>query len=254
MLLIGALLVLFPGFVIFYLICGALDVIRNRNLDWPLVQKYFLGHGALTWYLSPFNLLMDVLTLPYWNKGVYELKDLPKPYQDELTTLVETINTKNIVGQLEDKLKSHEREMIFFKWYGHNLDNVINFPEFHAKYKYIRTIGISVFNKRMSTSKHFGPFRMTLRVLYNINEITSDQVYIEVGDRRNYWRESKLFIFDDTLLHQSVNESDARRYCAFIDIMRPSLIAPVMSVIVYVFGWLFMKMNRIFYNGWEFVK
>ena len=35
-----------------------------RNLD-----RYFAGNGVFTWLLSPFNLLMDLLALPYWNKA-----------------------------------------------------------------------------------------------------------------------------------------------------------------------------------------
>lgn len=231
-----------------------LDVIRNKNLDLELVKKYFLGHGSLTWYLSPFNLFIDLLTLPYWNKGVYELKDLPPPYQAEIKALLETIDQKNLAAELQDKLKDHDREMIFFKWYGRNLDTILNFPEFHRDYKYIRTIGVSVFNRRKSTNKHFGPVRLTLRLLYNINPIASDQVYIEVGNKRNYWRDNRLFIFDDTPMHQSVNEADDRRFCAFVDVLRPTLMPRALSAIVSVYGAVFLKLNRLFYNGWEFIK
>lgn len=253
-LLYAALLYFVPLFALFYLICGVLDVVRNKRLDRELVRKYFLGHGSLTWLLSPVNLFIDLLTLPYWNKGVYKLEDLPPAYQAEIRDLLETMDQKNIVAQLEDKLKDHNREMIFFKWYGRNLENVINFPEFHKDYKYIRSIGISVFNRRKSTNRHFGPLRLTLRLLYNLNTTTSDQVYIDVGDKRNYWRENKLFIFDDTLLHQSVNESDDRRYCAFVDVLRPSLMPRVFRAIVSAFGVVLLRLNRLFYNGWVFIK
>jgi len=47
--------------------------------------------------------------------------------------------------------------------------------------------------------------RHLLRTLYNINQITSEQAYIKVGGHINRWRDSKLFIFDDTLQHQSRN-------------------------------------------------
>ena len=95
---------------------------------------------------------------------------------------------------------------------------------------------------------------MTLRMLYNINPIKSDKIYIDVGDVRHYWHDNEIFIFDDTLLHQSVNEEDRRRYCVFVDIIRPSLIPGVMRTIVAVFGRLFIKLNRIFYNRWVFIK
>ena len=39
-----------------------------------------------------------------------------------------------------------------------------------------------------------------------------------------------LFIFDDTLIHQSFNEEDDLRYCAFIDIIRPSYFDNIMKL------------------------
>lgn len=243
-----------PLLMLFYLVCGVLDVIRNKKISWFLLHQYFLGHGSFTWLLSPVNLLLDFLTIPYWNKGVYALTDLPKSYQDELSTLLATMDSKDLVTALEKKLANTNREMIFFKWYGKNIHTSIFIPEFHRNYDYISTIGVSVFNKRKSTSRHFGPIRMTLRVLYNINPMQSDKAYIEVGDKRNYWNKNKLFIFDDTLLHQSINESDELRYCAFIDILRPSLSPRLFRLMVSAFGWFFIKVNRVFYNGWAFIK
>ena len=46
--------------------------------------------------------------------------------------------------------------------------------------------------------------------------------FIKVGNHVNYWQDNKLFIFDDTLQHQSCNNSDAVRYCMFLDILRPT--------------------------------
>ena len=69
-------------------------------------------------------------------------------------------------------------------------------------------------------------------MLYNINPIDSKQVYIKVGSHVHYWRENKLFIFDDTLRHESCNKSDEVRYCMFVDILRPSLFPRLMSAIL----------------------
>ena len=112
--------------------------------------------------------------------------------------------------------------MIFFKWYGENIDTFVNAPAFHRPWKYVQTIGVSVFNKKVSTSKHFGPIRPTLRILYNLNDIDDNSAYIVVGNVTHYWKDGKLFIFDDTLMHQSFNESDKIRYCLFVDMLRPS--------------------------------
>ena len=72
----------FPKIALFYAICGAYDVGRNQGLNFSTLRRYFIGNGFLTWVLSPFNTLLDLLSLPYINKGVYRMEDLPPAYQD----------------------------------------------------------------------------------------------------------------------------------------------------------------------------
>src|ERR1051325_1827425 len=73
-----------PVFFAVYFCLGLVDYARNKRKTLASFDRYFAGNGLFTWLLSPFNLLMDVLALPYWNKGVYQLSDLPRPYQDEI--------------------------------------------------------------------------------------------------------------------------------------------------------------------------
>ncbi|MES2462165.1 MAG: aspartyl/asparaginyl beta-hydroxylase domain-containing protein, partial [Armatimonadota bacterium] len=204
-----------PKLAIFYFLFGTYDVLRNQALSFATLKRYFFGNGILTWLLSPFNTLLDLLALPYINKGIYQLEDLPPAYQVEVKRLIEAAHREDLVRQLKERTKDQSRSMVFFKWYGANVDTFVDVPAFHEPYKFIQTIGVSVFNKRQSTSKHFGPFRATLRVLYNINNVESKDAYIEVGDVIHRWRDEKLFIFDDTLQHQSFNQTDGERYCLF---------------------------------------
>ena len=243
-----------PYVALIFVLLGLYDVLRNTKRNSSVILQYFTGNGILTWLLSPFNVLMDILTLPYINRGIYQLEDLPKGYQDEIRSLVDTAYRQKLVEQLEPRTKDKARSMIFFKWYGSNVNTFVDIPEYHCPYKYIRTIGVSVFNRRESTSRHFGPMRATLRVLYNLNDIEDNSAYIEVGKIKHYWKEEKLFIFDDTLLHQSFNESDKARYCLFVDIVRPSLIAPLMSGIVTVIRTFLKSVNYLFYKNWEVIK
>jgi beta-hydroxylase len=113
---------------------------------------------------------------------------------------------------------------------------------------------VSIFNKRQSTGEHFGPLRVTLRVLYNINDIDNKNVYIKVGDKTHYWQENKLFIFDDTLQHQSCNESDAMRYCLFVDILRPSPFPWLMSGVLTGIRLMMAPLRAIFYKHWTVIK
>jgi aspartyl/asparaginyl beta-hydroxylase (cupin superfamily) len=254
LLILAPLTYFFPKIMLFYYACGVYDVARNKNLSLAVLDRYFFGNGLLTWLLSPFNVLFDILALPYINKGVYKLGDLPKPYQDEIKALIDGAHQQDLVGQLQRAAESNPRSMFFFKWYGANVDTVIDVPAFHHDYKYIKTIGVSVFSKKERTSKHFGPLRATFRVLYNVNTMDDNSAYIVVGDTTNYWRENKLFIFDDTLLHQSFNESDKARYCLFVDIARPSAVPALMSAIVALNRLLFRGLNSIFYKKWKVIE
>ena len=243
-----------PYVLAFYVLCGLREVMRNTRRTIATIDRYFAGNGSFTWLLSPFNLLMDILCLPYRNKGIYQLSDLPEAYQAEIRTITEAAHKRDVVGLLAGKTDQCKRGMIFFKWYGRNVPASVDVPEFHGEYKYIRTIGISVFNKRQSTSKHYGPLRVTLRVLYNINHIDSPEVYIRVGRHTHYWRDGKLFIFDDTLQHQSCNGSDEPRYCMFVDILRPSPFPWLMSAVLWCVRKVAAPINACFYRQWTFVK
>ena len=253
-LLVLALCFFLPKVMLVFVVCGVYDVSRNKPLTWSVIDRYFFGNGVFTWVLSPFNVLMDIVALPYVNKGVYRLEDLPKPYQDEIQAVIDGAYKQDLVGQLRRAAEAHARSMFFFKWYGANVDTVIDVPAFHRDYKYIKTIGVSVFSKKESTSKHFGPMRATFRVLYNVNDMDDDSAYIEVGNTTNYWRENKLFIFDDTLLHQSFNESDKARYCLFVDIARPSMLPALLAGVVTLNRILFRGLNSIFYKKWKVIE
>ena len=94
---------------------------------------------------------------------------------------------------------------------------------------------------------------MTYRILYNFNKVKKEGSYIEADGRINKWKYDPLFIFDDTLIHQSFNEEDNLRYCAFIDIIRPSNFDNIMKSILIGVGFLLKKTRSIFYKNWKMI-
>jgi len=244
----------FPKIALFYAICGAYDAGRNRPVNFETLRRYFIGNGFLVWMLSPVNILLDLLSLPYINKGVYRLADLPPPYRDEVQRLIQAANDSDLDRQIEERSKEHPRTMFFFRWYGVNVNTSLNVPAFRQPWKYIETIGVSVFNRKVSTSKHFGYLRASLRVLYNLNDMKDDSAYIVVGDTTSYWRDNKLFIFDDTLLHLSANETEQPRYCLFVDIIRPTLFPRVMAGVLTVVRTLTQGIKFVYYKNWKIVE
>jgi hypothetical protein len=250
----GLFIFFLPKTALLYVICGAYDVSRNSGLSATTLRRYFIGNGFFTWVVSPFNCLLDLLSLPYVNKGVYRLDDLPPAYRDEVTRLIQAANESNLVAQMEEASKQHPRTMAFFRWYGVDQNTFLNAPALRQPWQYIETIGISVFNKKVSTSKHFGYLRASLRILYNLNDMTDDSAYIVVGEETNYWRENKLFIFDDTLLHQSFNETDQTRYCLFVDMIRPTPFPAVMRAVVSAVRVLTQSFKFVYYQNWKVIE
>ena len=244
----------FPIPFLVLIVCGVWDVSRNKGLDTSVFRQYFLRNGIGTWLASPLNILMDILALPFINRGVYKLEDLPPDYQNEIQGVLDEADKNALVGQLEKHTAGMPRAMFFFKWYGRNAETSIDIPSFRRDYKFIRTIGVSAFRERESTSRHFGPFRPSLRVLYCLNDVKDPNAYIKVGPIENRWKDSKLFIFDDTLLHQSFNETDEPRYCLFVDIIRPSYLPFVFGLAISVIRVVFRGINGVFYKNWKLVN
>jgi hypothetical protein len=212
-------------FCYFYLISGFLDVIRNgKAINLNLLETYFVGHGTSTWLFSPLNLLTDLLALPYISHGRLNYDKLPARYKAEVDKVLNAMRDNNLPERLAPHMSHAPKEMVVWKWYAKNhYEAPVEVPEFHDDYKYIKSISISIFNKKARTGRHFGPFRASYRILFNIKPLKSKDVYIETQGHRHYWHENPLLIFDDSMMHESVNNSDESRYCGFIDMSKPSM-------------------------------
>ncbi len=221
-----------------FLITGLYDVFRQKNPNIKFVfTQYFLVNGTLAWIFSPFNLLIDIICLPFINKQVYRLDQLPKKHREEIRTLLEESPKEYLVQSLEELGATADRSMMFYKWYGVNVQTGYPCDLFHKRFKRILTIGISSFRAQAQTSPHFGWLRAGVRVLINIDEEVGEGAYIDVNGDRHVWKtDGPLFIFDDTVLHQSFNRTDKKRNCLFVDITRPSLVPWLIYGIINFFG------------------
>ena len=113
---------------------------------------------------------------------------------------------------------------------------------------------MSAFGARERTSRHFGPLRLTLRVLYNLEPPATGDVFIEVDGEVHHWRDDPLFIFDDTVFHRSVNDREGARYCLFLDVARPSPFPRAFDAAVRATSAIAGSFNRLFYKNWSFVR
>jgi beta-hydroxylase len=254
LLVLVPLLYLVPYLVLFFLVCGALDIKRHFKVTPDMAEKYFLGNGIPTWLLSPINLLADLLSAR--NLGTYRLEDLPAAHRAEVEACVKAFveNGSLIKARVAEVLGDRKRGMLTFKWFARKQDITVRIPAFEQDYRYIKTIAVSVFNQREKTSWHFGPLRLTFRVLYNLDPIDSDGVFINVDDKTHYWKNQPLFMFDDTLFHQSVNDVDQARYCLFMDIVRPNHLQPVFDAAIAGAAVIAASFKTVFYKNWSFIR
>lgn len=240
-----------PWLTLFWLVCGAIDVARNKAKNRLLLSRYFMGNGILTWLLSPFNLFVDLISRR--NPGIYTLDDFPAEWREEIETVLNTFRTRRdeITGEIDAKFHDGRRGMYVYRWYGKpNIDTV---PEFNREFKYVKTIAVSVFSGKESTTWHYGPLRLTLRVLLNLKPADSDRVFIECNGERHLWRDNPLYIFDDTLFHRSVNEVDARRYNVFMDVIRPTPVPGFLGALLSVVSMIADQMKSLFYKNWRMI-
>jgi beta-hydroxylase len=240
-----------PWVTLLFLVTGLIDVMRNDCESLDLFLGYFLGNGLFTWLLSPFNVAVDLIS--HRNPGVWKLEDFPPDHRAEIETVLGVFerDKARIMEEIDAAFPSGRRGMYVYQWYGKQ--HIRTVPEFNERYRFIRTIAVSVFEGRESTSLHFGPLRLTLRVLYNLRPSVTDDVFIECGSVRNLWYKTPLFIFDDTLRHRSVNLYDARRYCVFMDILRPSPVPGVLSALLAVISAGVDRFNGVFYKNWKMI-
>jgi aspartyl/asparaginyl beta-hydroxylase (cupin superfamily) len=247
--LLVLLLWFIPIIVAIWVVAGLIDFARNKAKTRLMLSRYFVGNGIPTWILSPFNLFIDLLS--YRNPGVYTLDDFPPAYRDEIEAVLGTFRTRKdeIVAEVDRQFSDGRRGMYVWRWYGKQ--HQTNVPEFNRDFRYVKTIAVSVFSGKESTTWHYGPLRLTLRVLLNLNPADSDRVFIECNGARHLWRDNPLYIFDDTLFHRSVNEVDARRYAVFMDVIRPSPVPGFLGVLLAGVSAIADQMKAIFYKNWK---
>lgn len=68
---------------------------------------------------------------------------------------------------------------------------------------------------------HRGVFNGVLRYHLGIVVPDSEDVFINIDNNKTYWHEGESFIFDDTLLHEAINNSAERRVVLIIDYIKP---------------------------------
>jgi beta-hydroxylase len=68
---------------------------------------------------------------------------------------------------------------------------------------------------------HRGVFNGVLRYHLGLIVPKTEDIYINIDNKKAFWNEAESFVFDDTLLHEAINRSTEKRVVLIIDYIRP---------------------------------
>ena len=160
-------------------------------------------------------------------------------------------NGERIKAHVAETLEQNKRCMLTFRWFNTTQGTALRYPAFERDYRFIKTIAVSVFNTRERTSWHFGPLRLTFRVLYNLEPVRSPDAYIEVDDRVHRWIDDPLFIFDDTAFHRSTHSGRGSPVRPVHDNVRPNHSRVAFEAGVHTVSVISGSLKRLFYKNWS---
>jgi beta-hydroxylase len=125
--------------------------------------------------------------------------------------------------RIEDQNKWKTLVLKVFDYY--NEANCLSCPLTHEIISYQKNNIVSALFSVMEPGTHIKPhrgvFNGVLRYHLGIIVPNSEDVFINIDNRKTFWQEGKSFIFDDTLLHEAINNSAERRVVLIIDYIRP---------------------------------
>lgn len=96
----------------------------------------------------------------------------------------------------------------------------------------VRLAMFSILKAHSQIKPHTGPFRGSMRYHLGIQVPQDrDRCFIQVDKYQYHWNEGESFLFDDTFVHQVVNDTDEDRIVLFLDIQRTGeeLLSPIMD-------------------------
>ena len=130
----------FPKLTLFYAICGIYDVTPSpAGHAGVVLRQYFVGNGVPTWLLSPFNIADGHSDAALHQQGrVPAFRSAGALSRRSRAPDRAVSKSQNLVGELAERIKQIDRTMIFFKWYGENVDTFLDTPAFHEKSKYVQ--------------------------------------------------------------------------------------------------------------------
>ena len=217
-------------FVIFVIIFFILLTEHDRNKRPKIdIKKYYNLKQII---LGIFNSLVSIID----NKYIFNEKKLnihKKFILNHNKIFYEITNAYNKYkllnpGIFDVNFKQNDNNYgyFFIKYSGYNITNNV-FPtieniirEKEIDNEEIETCFISIINGKKNIPEHRGPYKGVLRYHYTVLSDNSKKNFLQVLNKKLYWKEKTGFLFDDTYYHKAKKETDGLRIVIICDIKR----------------------------------
>jgi aspartyl/asparaginyl beta-hydroxylase (cupin superfamily) len=169
------------------------------------------------------------------NSGILVPSKKLFPNVDRLRLAFSTVQREARAAMIESKpikndlyfqgLADDGWKRFYIKWYG-PIDPKARMicPETSRLLESMPEVHLGMFSILMPGSRippHFGPARMCLRYHMGIFTPNDEKCRIKVGNDSYFWKDGEDVMFDDTIQHEVINDTDKPRIILFLDIERP---------------------------------
>ncbi len=158
-------------------------------------------------------------------------KDLKENFEIIKTEYINYVLSHNIpitnkLSKEQHKIENKDNwKMLVLKlknYYNNKLLN--NFPktiEILKKHKNIIYMSFSIMEPKTHILPHRGLYNGIIRYHLGVIIPNHNDVYLKLENEKIKWKEKESFIFDDTFIHEAVNNSEEKRIIIMVDFYRP---------------------------------
>ena len=224
-------------FIITLIVIGLMELDRNNSFIIPINEYYFKSFPLpiLGIYNSIIRLAHPEHSHLFNSKMFKSDKILKSNFDNIQKEAIKVYNNKNILinfKELHEKIgkgideEPNKWKVFPIKFYGKINELALKLcPETCKTILKCEDIQIALFSilePGKYIAPHKGPSTLFLRYQLGIKiPNDKDNCYIKVNNKKYTWNEGESIVFDDTYIHEVVNNTNEARIVLFVDIKRP---------------------------------
>jgi len=228
--------IVFITFILFILLLNYIDIIASkRHLFWQLrFDTFFL--------IAPLNAILHIGT-PFSIQSKLDRSPILTPSKELFPNINKLRSAFSLIKEeamTAFKLSKPIKNDLFFrhladdgwkrfyiKWYGPPDSLAIKeCPNTVKLLESMPEVHLGMFSILMPGSRippHYGPTRMCLRYHLGISTPNNEECNIKIGNNKYFWKDNEDVMFDDTYVHEVINNTNSPRIILFLDVERPQI-------------------------------